>query len=87
MHNIHLIDQLTKRLTNPLPGHGFHPAQKIIKSNRTPPTPREKSFFKPAAVLILLFLKDHSIYFFLTKIMNIEVEMLQKAPSNDNGSN
>lgn len=71
MPNIHLIDQLTKRLTNPLPGHGFHPAHKFIKSNGTLPVSREKSFFKPAAVLILLFPKDQFIHFFLTKRTDI----------------
>ena len=67
MPYIHLIAQLTKRLTHPLPGHRYHSSLKGINSNKTLPVSKEKSFLKPASVLILLFPKDHSIHFYLTK--------------------
>ena len=63
----HLINQVTKRLSNPLPGHGSHPSQKNIKTNGTLTPTQNKSILKPAAVLIVLFPKDQSLHFFLTK--------------------
>ncbi len=63
----HLIDQLTKRLTNPLPGHGFHPSQKGMNTNGTMPLSQKKSILKPAAVLIVLFPKNQLLHFYLTK--------------------
>jgi len=63
MPYIHLIAQLTKRLTHPLPGHRYHSSLKGINSNKTLPVSKEKSFLKPASVLILLFPKDHSFIF------------------------
>ena len=63
----HLIDQLTKRLANPLPGHGSHPSQKGMNTNGSLPLSQKKSILKPAAVLIVLFPKDQSLQFYLTK--------------------
>ena len=63
----HLIDQLTKRLANPLPGHGSHPSQKGMNTNGSLPLSQKKSILKPAAVLIVLFPKDQSLHFYLTK--------------------
>ena len=63
----HLINQVTKSLSNPLPGHGSHPSQKSMKINGVLTTSNIKSILKPAAVLIVLFPKDKSLHFFLTK--------------------
>ena len=66
----HLINQVTKSLANPLPGHGSHPSQKRMKINGTLTPSNKKSILKPAAVLIMLFPKDRSLHFFLTKRTN-----------------
>ena len=63
----HLIDQLTKRLANPLPGHGSHPSQKGMNTNGSLPLSQKKSILKPAAVLIVLFPKNQLLHFYLTK--------------------
>jgi len=62
----HLVTSLQKRLSNPLPGQEAHQLAEV--QSQTP------LFFLnsietavPASVLILLFLKDNDIHFFLTK--------------------
>ena len=63
----HLINQVTKSLANPLPGHGSHPTQKKMNTNGALTLSNKKSILKPAAVLIVLFPKERSLHFFLTK--------------------
>ena len=62
-----LIDQLTKKLADRLPGHGSHPSQKSINTNGIMTIFQKKTNLKPAAVLIILFPKDQSLHFYLTK--------------------
>ena len=62
-----LIDQLTKKLADRLPGHGSHPSQKGINTNGIMTIFQKKTNLKPAAVLIVLFPKDQSLHFYLTK--------------------
>ena len=63
----HLIDQLTKKLADHLPGHGSHPSQKNINTNGIMTIFQKKTNLKPAAVLIVLFPKDQFLHFYLTK--------------------
>ena len=62
-----LIYQLTKKLADRLPGHGSYPSQKSINTNGIMTIFQKKTNLKPAAVLIVLFPKDQSLHFYLTK--------------------